>query len=582
LAMDKFRRHHTMETINNPEAEPVEQIEWLGDKAQYRDEKHAVVEKDARREVMKRARTILTQIHTGEAFGWTMVVSTLGMKENRMALKWLRVKDSSRLNIKNDIRWVKMPSDDMPTKKELIVNTHIQWPRVGRTLNELLMADMYAPMEATASLKLNDNRTTHIATLKGALRQTELMKMWSANNQWTRACRENRNNGFVHAPVCEKARIMASRLNSINMEMTVNTEFMKNSHLVMENELPTLGWIVKDPVTKMVKRNKASFMDLITKFLTNKFVKFPRTIKPSYLEDKKKRKMSVNFNPFSKTWDMFVDNAKMSMKVRDIRPTEMLWKTNGVYNVNNDFGLSLPWMPFLNINEGFSAYEDNLDKARREQMGEARSKCVIDERFIKTFDNVTFPVDMAHNCWHMIAGDCSQKTNLAVLVKQMGSRRAVRVITSTRIIELLPTGLDYYLKVDKKDQRLLPVGQLLVLESANKETEARLLKWTTDWLELELPVYGARLRIIGAAVELQLEPKFLRNRACGICGDMNGETYQDLTGPKRCLMFTGRDLQTIYMADKQCQKQVPQGYGDDCVKVKREQWMVQPPPTGGY
>ena len=72
-----------------------------------------------------------------------------------------------------------------------------------------------------------------------------------------------------------------------------------------------------------------------------------------------------------------------------------------------------------------------------------------------------------------------------------------------------------------------------------------------------------------------LEPMYLRNRVCGICGDMNGEKSQDLIGPKRCLFFGAREFQAAYMADKTCQKDPLPNYGDNCIKVKRESWLLK-------
>jgi len=576
LARDTFRRHHTLETVNNPEAEPIERIEWLGDKAQYRDEKHAAVEKDARREVMKRARRVLQGIHTGEATGWTMVLSAMGMKERRMALKWLTVRDSSRLNTKIDWRFMMAPTEEWSVKRELVWNTHITWPRVGRTINEVLMSNMYAPVESTISWGVNDTMK-RVATITGAMSQSDLYKMWATEALHTRECREMRNKGFEHAPVCEHAKIMASRLNRLRLDLDFNTEWREG-----EWWKNWMSWMWKNPTTnKRVSQHSEwtpSWTDAFMNFFVNRLAKFPWEWMPSRLSSTPNRRhVELEFNPFRKTWKLSGDNSKFALKVKDIRPFEFSWwsRTNGVYNHHNNFGLSVPFLPFLNTRDGLNAYEDSWDMRNRRVMGHGLHKCVIDERWIKTFDNNTFPVEMAKSCWHLIAGDCSEASTFAVLVKPVGSRRAVRIITSSRILELWPVGLDYHLRVDKKESRRLPVGNLVVLESATpaKEPEARILKWSADWLELELPLYQARLRILGPAVELMLEPWFLRNRACGICGDMNGEWSQDLVGPKRCLFFGWREFQAAYMADKNCQRDPLPNYGDDCIKVKREHWM---------
>ena len=567
VAKDRFSRHHTMNTVNNPEADPVERIQWLADKAQYRDEKHATIEKDARREVMKRSRRVLEDIHTGEATGYTWVISAMGMKEKRMALKMVYVNDATRLNTKVDARLLMTPTDDVPIKRELIVNGHITWPRVGRTLNELLLSNMFAPIDVTVNVGINDTMT-RVATLNGYLRQTEFYKMWATQNRVIRECREQRNSGFEHAPICDLAKIKASRLNRVKLTLDMNTN--------LKNELTAVGLLGKDSITKKTVYGAPSWMDIITNYFITRLTNFPRTLTPSKLNNVHQRSVLLEFNPFTKSWKIVYDNSETEIKIKEIHPVlENSWKTNGVYNSHNNFGLAVPFMSFLNIKDGLNAYEDSWEMRNRKMMGMNMHKCVIDEHFIKTFDNVTLPEKMAPSCWHLIAKDCSEVTKLAVLVKPVGARRAVRIITNTRVIELLPTGLDYYMRVDKKDSRRLPVGELVVIESetATKDPEARILKWSSELLELELPQYQARLRIVGPAVKLMLEPMYLRNRVCGICGDMNGEKSQDLVGPKRCLFFGAREFQAAYMADKTCQKDPLPNYGDNCIKVKRESWM---------
>ena len=574
VTKDQFRRHHTLDTVNNPEAEPEERIEWLGDMAQYRDQKHAAIEKDARREVMKRSRRVLQDIHTGAATGYTAVISALGLKERHMTMKMVLVEDSSRLNNKIDARWVMTPTSEMPMSRELIVNGHIAWPHVDHALNDLLVSNMHAPFELTASIGVNDTKT-RMATVTGFLDQSHLYNTWVANNRVIRECREMRNKGFENAPICELAKIKATRLNRIRMNLDMNTNAGKKHPLIS-----LLGIDAVDNNIN-VKSDISSWTDKMTNFFMTfmtPLTQFPRTTMPSQLDNHNQRRMEVEFEPYTKSWKLFVDTSDMAVLIKTIRPTEMLsWKTNGVYNKHNNFGLSIPFMPFLNINEGINAYEDSWETRNRKMMGINMHKCVIDTHFIKTFDNVTLPEEMAKSCWHLIAGDCSEATNLAVLVKSMGSRRAVRIITNTRIIELLPTGLDYHLRVDKKDSRSLPVGKLVVIESKNaaKEPEARIFKRSTELLELELPQYQARLRIAGAAVKLMLEPMYLRNRVCGICGDMNGEQSQDLIGPKRCLFFGAREFQAAYMVDKTCRKEPLTNYGDNCTKVKRESWLLE-------
>ncbi|XP_043234565.1 vitellogenin-3-like [Amphibalanus amphitrite] len=572
FAKDTFGRHHTLKTINDPDAEPKERIEWLGDKMQYRGQKHAAAEKEARREVMERSRRVLGDVQTGDAVGYTAVISTMGLKEHRMIMKLLMVEDASRLNKKVDARWIMTPTSEMPTSLELIVNGHVAWPRVHQNPNEMLASNMHAPFELTASIGVNDTKT-RLATIEGFLHQSDIYKTWAATNRVIRECTDMRNKGFENAPICEMAKIKASRLNRVRVNLDMNTNIDK-----LQSSTALLGGQAVKKINDL-KNGISSWADALSGFLMNsiRLSHLSSATKPSKLSKNNQRRVEFEFEPYSKSWALLVDTSDKEFLVKGIRPTETLnGKTNGVYNNRNNFGLSIPFMSFLNINEGINAYEDSWQTRNRKMMGNNMHKCVIDERFIKTFDNVVLPVKMNSSCWHLIASDCSENTNLAVLVKEIASRRAVRIITKSRIIELTPSGVEYIMHVNDNDGHRLPVGELVVIESetADKIPEARILKWSGELLEVELPQYQARLRIVGPAVKLMLEPMFLRNRVCGICGDMNGESSQDLIGPKRCLFFGAREFQAAYMVDKTCQRDPLPNYGDDCVKVKREPWML--------
>merc|ERR1712071_427613 len=105
-----------------------------------------------------------------------------------------------------------------------------------------------------------------------------------------------------------------------------------------------------DTITTHAWKSLSSWTDIITNFFMTRIIQFPRTSMPSKLNNPNQHLMELEFEPYSKTWELFVDTSDTTFLTKKIRPTEMMsWKTNGIYNKHNNFGLSIPFISFLNI-----------------------------------------------------------------------------------------------------------------------------------------------------------------------------------------------------------------------------------------
>jgi hypothetical protein len=81
------------------------------------------------------------------------------------------------------------------------------------------------------------------------------------------------------------------------------------------------------------------------------------------------------------------------------------------------------------------------------------------------------------------------------------------------------------------------------------------------------PRYGLAVYTDGKSVEVQTYQHLLRNKACGLCGDLNDEKVGDVKSPGSCIMSSpALAAQTYMITDETCQAASP----EDQEKIREE------------
>ena len=87
-------------------------------------------------------------------------------------------------------------------------------------------------------------------------------------------------------------------------------------------------------------------------------------------------------------------------------------------------------------------------------------------------------------------------------------------------------------------------------------------------------LYGLAVYTDGKSLEVQTYQHLLRNKACGLCGDLNDEKVGDVKSPGSCIMSSpALAAQTYMVPDQTCQ--APSQEDQERIRQETEQWCVK-------
>ncbi|XP_055922367.1 vitellogenin-A1-like [Eupeodes corollae] len=195
--------------------------------------------------------------------------------------------------------------------------------------------------------------------------------------------------------------------------------------------------------------------------------------------------------------------------------------------------------------------------------------CVIDQSKILTFDNVVAKEQTFGQCWYSVLqhiNPANDQDELSVLVRQANddqNKREVQIVTSGQQIQLLPSkkqNTPAEVIVNMKSQEVSQNSAIDVYTQSNqnKKLVARIYSISDNELKVEL--HGSELKIYydGESVRLQADPK-LRNQVVGLCGNYNGEQYDDIATPKQKVLQNQKHYTAHWaVMDETCDSQVQQ------------------------
>jgi len=188
------------------------------------------------------------------------------------------------------------------------------------------------------------------------------------------------------------------------------------------------------------------------------------------------------------------------------------------------------------------------------------ASCRVEPNYISTFDSKTYAYKL-NDCYHLVFKDCSQKIPVAVLAKTVvpaTQEKIVKVLAGP--VEVIMTPLphqvmQFQLNIDgiQKVIKLQP-GQtedIAMVRAGHMETVMEIKAFKDNVYLVNAFKEGLWVLFDGVRVEVS-GSYLLRARACGLCGDLNGEKTADLKTPRQCIMSRPRFAAYSYMIPETC------------------------------
>merc|ERR1719436_1423035 len=165
----------------------------------------------------------------------------------------------------------------------------------------------------------------------------------------------------------------------------------------------------------------------------------------------------------------------------------------------------------------------------------APASCRIEPEIVSTFDNKTYAYKI-NDCEHVLMLDGSRVMPVAVVTRTVsGEQKMVKILSGVTKVELIPaSGL---LKVKLNDhERSINAGETIVEKNTGTGMVIVEIKRHQDGV-YHVYVHDQLLHVItdGKSIEV-VAPQLLKNKAVGLCGDLNGEEVADLPSPQKCIM----------------------------------------------
>ncbi len=212
------------------------------------------------------------------------------------------------------------------------------------------------------------------------------------------------------------------------------------------------------------------------------------------------------------------------------------------------------------------------------------SSCNVEPSYIKTFDGKYYDYAV-NNCEHVVFAEESTRPRVVVTTQNTQQKQIVKLIVDGEKYEVeIPKqtrhsrGAKAAIKIngEEKEEKSLQKEQ----EKEIKETYVT--KFEDGVYSIYSAKYGVEVLADGERMKVKTNHLVFRNKATGLCGDLNGEKSSELKTGRQCVLSESRLTGFRFMLeDGKCQG-VPQKEESQITKEERRCVKEEMEPTKVY
>ncbi|QQP55600.1 Vitellogenin 2 [Caligus rogercresseyi] len=187
------------------------------------------------------------------------------------------------------------------------------------------------------------------------------------------------------------------------------------------------------------------------------------------------------------------------------------------------------------------AGESNIVKSLNLNTGERFNPvCHVEKDWLRTFDNRSLPLHM-DDCFHLVAGDCSSTVRFGLLARSVPHTIGKEIKAFVGKTEVIMTPSSTYSRGNRNIKitidgtpLVVPKGMIKTFPVGSEFPLIKIYRSIDDVYGFEAPSHSLYFRTNGERISLS-PSMTMKGKLCGICGDMNGQTLGDISGPSRCI-----------------------------------------------
>ena len=178
------------------------------------------------------------------------------------------------------------------------------------------------------------------------------------------------------------------------------------------------------------------------------------------------------------------------------------------------------------------------------------ASCRIEPEHVTTFDKMTYAYKI-NDCEHVLFLDASRSFPAAVLAKTVAgqNKKMVTILAGNYKAEIIPASGALKLKVNGALKAIRPDQVVYLKNTQTGANDMEIKRYRDGVYYVHAPALMLRVITNGENIEVVSSP-LLRNRAAGLCGDLNGEVVADIPSPRKCIMAP-RLAAMSYMLNKE-------------------------------